>query len=141
MILMRKSLLSALLAGAAGLSWSSVADALPLVGPQLTARLVNGEFRGYTQTQRGFENQIWHFLPDGRIRAVADARRQVWRNRDDYLQWQDIGAWRVEGDRVCVTFDGLNRTLAGCYSVDAGYGIQVRLVGPYVWQGTLGPHE
>ena len=117
------------------------AAAIPLIGQQLSARIVNAEFRGYTRTNRGFENQIWHFLPDGRIRAVADSRRLVWRDRDDHREWQDIGAWRLEGDRVCVSFAGPNRTIAGCYVVDAGPGKQVRLVGPSVWDGTLESYE
>jgi hypothetical protein len=137
---MLKSLPIAVLAGAAAML-PAASQALPLAGPQLVQRIDNGEFRGYTQTSRGFENQIWHFLPDGRIRAVADSRRMTWPSRDEYLQWQDVGAWRVEGDRVCVSFAGLNRNLAGCYVVDSGPGKAVRLVGPYVWQGTLERYE
>ena len=138
---MRKPLLVALFAGAALAAMVPAASALPLSGPQLAARIYNGEFRGYSLTSRGFENQIWHFLPDGRVRAVADARKAI-RLRDDYYQqWQDIGAWRVEGDRVCVAFQGPNQNLNGCYAVDAGPRKQVRLIGPYVWDGTLEAYE
>ncbi|MGH7006634.1 MAG: hypothetical protein ACREIP_22025 [Alphaproteobacteria bacterium] len=116
------------------------ANALPLAGPHLAARIVNAEFRGYTNTGRGFENQIWHFLPDGRIRAVADSQRLL--RRELYRQeWQDIGAWRLEANRVCVAFEGPNRNLNGCYAVDARSRKQVRLVGPYVWEGTLESYE
>jgi len=133
---MRKSALIALAAAAISALPAAV-SAFPLGGPQLSQRIVNGEFRGYSRTNRGLENQIWHFLPDGRIRAVADARTLRWGGREDYLQWQDAGSWRVAGGQVCVAFQGPNRTLDGCYVVDAGDGKQVRLVGPYVWQGTL----
>jgi hypothetical protein len=136
---MRKLALSALLAGAIALP-DAAAIAFPLGGHQLAQRIQNGEFRGYTRTNRGLENQIWHFLPDGRIRAVADARVLRW-GREDYQQWQDAGAWRVDGGQVCVAFQGPNRTLDGCYVVDAGAGKEVRLVGPYTWQGTLEPHD
>jgi hypothetical protein len=135
---MRKSALIALIATAIALP--AVAEAFPLGGPALTQRIQNGEFRGYTRTNRGLENQIWHFLPDGRIRAVADARVLRW-GREDYQQWQDAGAWRVDGAHICVAFQGPNRTLDGCYAVDAGPGKQVRLVGPYTWQGTLEAHD
>jgi hypothetical protein len=137
---MRKSVFIALAAGAIA-AVPAAASAFPLGGPQLAQRIQNGEFRGYTRTNRGLENQIWHFLPDGRIRAVADARILRWPGQDDYMQWQDAGSWRVEGGRVCVAFQGPNRTLDGCYVVDSGAGKQVRLVGPYVWQGTLEAYE
>jgi hypothetical protein len=119
----------------------SAASAFPLGGPQLAQRIHNGEFRGYTRTNRGLENQIWHFLPDGRIRATADARTLRWGGREDYLQWQDAGVWRVELGQICVAFQGPNRNLDGCYAVDAGPGKQVRFTGPYSWQGTLEPHD
>ena len=135
---MRKSALVALLAATVALP--ATAGAFPLAGPQLVQRINNGEFRGYTRTNRGFENQIWHFLPDGRIRAVADARVLRW-GREENLQWQDAGAWRVEGASICVSFVGPNRNLDGCYAVDAGPGKQVRLTGPYSWQGTLEASE
>ena len=138
---MRNPILVALFAGAALLAMAPAASAFPLTGPQLAQRIHNGEFRGYTRTSRGFENQIWHFLPDGRVRAVADARKTVFRREDYHQEWQDIGGWRVEGDRVCVAFQGPNRNLNGCYAVNAGPRKQVRLVGPYVWDGTLESYE
>ncbi|HEY7611285.1 MAG TPA: hypothetical protein VIF14_18810 [Alphaproteobacteria bacterium] len=137
---MRKSAFMAFLTGAA-LALPAAAQALPLAGPQLVQSIRNGEFRGYTRTSRGFENQIWHFLPDGRIRAVAESRKTVWPTQDYRQEWQDIGAWRIEGDRVCVAFQGLNRNLNGCYAVDVRQGKHIRLVGPYVWEGTLEGYE
>jgi hypothetical protein len=115
--------------------------AAPLFGAQLAQRIVNAEFRGYTHTRRGFENQIWHFLPDGRIRAVAESSRIISLHGHHHEQWQDIGAWRLAGDRLCVSFQGLNHDINGCYAIDAGPGKNVRLVGgPYSWQGTLEPY-
>ncbi len=123
------------------LAIAAPAVAAPLLGPQLAARIGNAEFRGYATTSRGFENQIWHFLPDGRVRAVAESRKLV-AKRDDYRQeWQDIGAWRLTGTQVCVDFQGPNRNLNGCYGVEAGPRNQARLVGPVVWQGTLEAYE
>jgi hypothetical protein len=139
---MRKSVVSTLVAASALALIAPAAHAIPLGGPQLMQRIHNGEFRGYATTGRGFENQIWHFMPDGRIRAVADSQKIVSRRSENYRQeWQDIGAWRVEGDRVCVAFSGLNQNLSGCYAVDAGRRYNVRLVGPYVWEGTLEAYE
>ena len=136
---MLKSASIALLAATA-LVLPAAAQALPLAGPALVQRINNAEFRGYTRTNRGFENQIWHFLPDGRIRAVGDSRTLRW-GREDHLEWQDIGSWRIEGDRVCVGFQGVNQNLTGCYAIDASYGKNIRLVGPYIWEGTLEPYE
>lgn len=139
---MRKIASLALIAAtAAAVSPAAVAQAFPLGGPQLLQRIHNGEFRGYTRTSRGFENQIWHFRPDGYIRAVADARVLRWPSHDENLQWQDIGTWRLTAGQVCVSFQGPNRNLDGCYAVTAGPGKQVRLTGPYTWDGTLEPHE
>jgi hypothetical protein len=136
---MLKSASIVLFAGATALA-PAAAEALPLGGPALVQRVMNAEFRGYTRTSRGFENQIWHFLPDGRIRAVGDARTLRW-GREDHLEWQDIGSWRVEGDRLCVGFRGVNQNLAGCYAIDVGFGKNIRLVGPYLWEGTLERYE
>jgi len=129
-------LFAALAAGTA-----ATAAAMPLMGTQLTQRIVNAEFRGYTNTSRGFENHIWHFLPDGRVRAVADSQKILVRRENYRQEWQDVGAWRIEGDRVCVAFQGPNQPVSGCYAVEAGSRHQVRLIGPYVWQGTLESYE
>jgi hypothetical protein len=131
-----RSALPVLLAAASATS-TGLAYALPIVGLQLTQRVSNSEFRGSTSTMRGFENQIWHFLPDGRVRAVAEARKIVWSDTEYRQEWRDDGAWRIVGDRVCVQFHGPNQDVAGCYTVDAREGIHVRLIGPYIWEGTL----
>jgi hypothetical protein len=132
-----KKTLAAVLAVASVAALAPVAGALPMQGQQLAARIANGEFRGYTTTVRGFENQIWHFQPDGRIRAVADSSRLVPYHGHVRQEWSDIGVWRLEGDRVCVGFQGQNQNLNGCYVVIAGPGKNVRLAGPFVWDGTL----
>ena len=137
---MRKAVLIALsAAGVAAASPAALAQAYPLGAAQLAQRVYNGEFRGYTRTFRGFENQIWSFRPDGSVRAVADSRIERWPDRDEHLEWQDSGTWRVTGDQVCVSFVGPNHNLDGCYTIVAGPGKQVRLLGPYTWEGTLEP--
>src|SRR5262245_61167651 len=98
---MRKTALIALCA--ATMLAAGAAHAFPIGGVQLAQRVHNGEFRGYTRTIRGFENQIWHFRPDGYVRAVADARVLRRPGMEDYLEWQDIGTWRVTGTQVCVS--------------------------------------
>lgn len=139
---MPKTLTAALAAAAiAAGALPSLTQAAPIGGQLLAQRIYNGEFRGYTRTFRGFENQIWRFLPDGRIHAVADAQKMVFNSRNYRQEWQDVGVWRVDGARVCVDFHGVNRNLNGCYVVDVRYGKHIRLVGPYVWEGTLEPRE
>lgn len=133
-----RSVCIAVVAAASLPALAAAPQAAPLFGAQLAQRTVNAEFRGYTHTQRGFENQIWHFLPDGRVRAVAESSRLISLHGHHREEWQDAGSWRLEGDRICISFQGLNRDLNGCYAVDAGPGKNVRLVGgPYSWQGTL----
>jgi hypothetical protein len=109
----------------------------PLSGNQLLALAPGSEFRGYIQTQRGFENHIWRFAPDGRVTAVATLSRNP-----GGLGWSqefgDAGSWRIEGARLCVQWQAQLGVFNGCYSVDATSGSdQVRLIGPATWQGTF----
>jgi hypothetical protein len=139
---MRKSLTSVLFGAAMAIgAVPTVAGAAPLAGQMLAQRVFNAEFRGATRTSRGFENQIWQFLPGGRVHAVGDSRRQVWNGQDFHQEWQDDGTWHVAGDRLCVAFETVNHNLNACYIVDVRYGRHVRLVGPHVWEGTLEPRE
>jgi hypothetical protein len=109
----------------------------PLGGAQIRSVAMGGEFRGFIQTQRGFENHIWRFAPDGRASATANYKRSPG-NLGFMQEFGDAGSWHVDGDRLCVDWQGLNRQFSGCYAVD---GIpnsnQVRLTGPAIWQGTL----
>lgn len=113
------------------------AGAQPLAGSQIQARAAGGEFRGDTNSLRGFESHIWRLAPDGRATAVAVAKRGSSAVNSQIIEFGDSGAWRVEGDRLCVTWAGPNSRFNGCYAIDAQQGDHVRMVGPSNWEGTL----
>lgn len=112
------------------------ARAEPLSPAQLQAVAPGGEFRGAITANRGFENHIWRFAPGGRLTAVGSINRSTG-NLGAIYEFTDAGSWRIEGNRLCVEWQGLNRQYSGCYTVDAAGGSQVRLLGPATWQGTL----
>ena len=129
--------LTLIAATCAALANAGAARAEPLSAAQLQATAPGGEFRGFTATGRGFENHIWRFAPDGRVTAIANVKRSLG-NSVVNQDFGDSGTWRLEGDRLCVEWQGLNRPYSGCYSVDGSPGTsQVRLTGPATWQGTL----
>jgi hypothetical protein len=130
---------AALLAAAplATASWSA-ARAAPLSGGEIRARSSGGEFRGFGRTPRSqIEDVIWRLFPDGRATSVSILRRRT--PFGGYAEeYRDVGAWRVEGDRLCVRFDTVHGYLSGCYVVDGTGGDHVRLIGPVQLEGTLG---
>ena len=113
------------------------AGAEPLAGPQIQSRAAGGEFRGDTHSQRGFESHIWRLAPDGQATAVAVAKRGASALNTQNIEFSDSGTWRVEGDRLCVSWAGLNSRFSGCYAIEAQQGDHVRMVGPSAWEGTL----
>lgn len=112
------------------------ADAQPLSGQGLQGRTAGGEFRGFMRSERGGEDHIWRFRPDGTAVGVATIRRNVGYGTYQY-EIGDTGRWRIEGNRLCVDWPGLNRNFSGCYAVTAQGGDHVRLAGPVPWEGTL----
>lgn len=112
-----------------------VAGAEPLSGAEIAARA--GEFRGDTLSFRGFESHIWRLLPGGEARAVVTLRRGYSAFTATSVEFGDGGAWRIEGNTLCVQWAGPNALFSGCYAVDAQQGNHVRLVGPARWEGTL----
>ncbi|MFO0987270.1 MAG: hypothetical protein U1F37_07860 [Alphaproteobacteria bacterium] len=125
--LLAATLIAAAFAGTAG--------AEPLSGAAIAARA--GEFRGDTLSDRGFESHIWRLLPGGEARAVVTLRRGFSAFTATAVEFGDSGAWRVEGNTLCVQWSGPNARFSGCYAVDAQQGNHVRLVGPARWEGTL----
>jgi len=128
---------SPIVAIVATLATTGVAGAEPLAGPQIQARAAGGEFRGDTNSLRGFESHIWRLAPDGRATAVAVAKRGASALNSQNIEFGDSGTWRVEGDRLCVSWAGPNSRFSGCYAIEAQQGDHVRMVGPSNWQGTL----
>jgi len=130
-----------MLAAAALFASLPFADAMaaPLGGAEIRARSTGGEFRGYGSTNRSrLEDMIWKLRPDGSVSGISQIRRGG-RDSGQFIEYSDIGAWRVEGNRLCVQFGSVNNHLNGCYTVDsAGGGDHVRLVGPVALEGTLG---
>jgi hypothetical protein len=133
------TLIHRLLSAAACVCLASVgpAQAAPLSAAQLQAVAPGGEFRGYVTTNRGFENHIWRFGPGGQATATVSITRATG-NLGYAEEFGDSGTWRVEGNRLCVEWQGPNRQYSGCYTVDGtAQSSQVRLIGPATWQGTL----
>ncbi len=119
-------------AGIAGAAMSA-----PLSGPEIQARAAGGEFRGDTQSFRGFESHIWRLGPGGQARAVVTLKRGYSALNAVTVEFGDTGAWRIQGNTLCVEWGGQNQRFSGCYSVEAQQGNHVRLVGPARWEGTL----
>jgi len=111
------------------------ATAAPLSGPEIQARA--GEFRGDTQSFRGFESHIWRLGPGGEARAVVTLKRGLNAFNATTIEFGDSGTWRVQGNTLCVDWPGPNQRFSGCYAVEAQQGNHVRLVGPARWEGTL----
>jgi hypothetical protein len=113
------------------------AHAEPFSSAQLQAVAPGGEFRGFITANRGFENHIWRFALNGTVTAIANLNRATG-NLGPIQEIGDVGTWRIEGNRLCVEWQGLNRQYSGCYTVDgSAVSSQVRLTGPATWQGTL----
>lgn len=111
------------------------AAALPLSGPALGPAVAGAEYRAAFSTLRGFVNVIWRFRPDGQVTAVytLDRSAGLMGYRE---QGGDVGAWTVQGDRLCLAFRQ-QIDWNGCYTVDLGPGTRTRLVGPLTIEGTL----
>ncbi|HEY7611287.1 MAG TPA: hypothetical protein VIF14_18820 [Alphaproteobacteria bacterium] len=123
---------------AAAIALAVSAQAAPLGGAELQARSAGGEFRGYGTTRRSqLEDVIWRLSPNGTVSSISLVRRGG-RDTGQFIEYRDSGTWRVEGNRLCVAFDGVHRDFNGCYGVDGGGGDHVRLVGPLQFEGTLG---
>jgi hypothetical protein len=112
------------------------AAAAPMGGEEIRARSTGGEFRGFGNVRR-FEDFIWRLRPDGTLTSISLIRRGG-RDSGEFIEYRDTGAWRVEGNRLCVQFASVHGFLSGCYSVDGTGGDHVRLVGPANLEGTLG---
>ena len=112
------------------------AAAAPMGGEEIRARSTGGEFRGYGFTGR-LEDFIWRLRPDGTLTSISLIRRGG-RDTGQFIEYGDAGTWRVEGNRLCVQFESVHRSVSGCYTVDGIGGDHVRLVGPITLEGTLG---
>lgn len=124
---------SALALAALGLASAAVAE--PLAGAQILARA--GEFRGDTHSGRGLESHIWRLAPNGQARAIVTLKRGLSALNGVTIETGDTGTWSVQGNTLCVEWQGDNRRFSGCYAVEARQGNHVRLVGPAQWEGTL----
>jgi hypothetical protein len=132
---MRTSRLAVLALALAALGIAGAAHAEPLAGGQILARA--GEFRGDTHSLRGVESHIWRLAPNGQARAIVTIKRGLSALTGHTIETGDSGTWSVQGNTLCVDWQGENRRFSGCYSVEAQQGNHVRLVGPARWEGTL----
>jgi hypothetical protein len=114
---------------------AGAAVAVPLSGAEIQARA--GEFRGDTHSLRGVESHIWRLSPGGHARAIVTIKRGLSAFTGHTIETGDSGTWSIQGNTLCVDWQGENRRFSGCYSVEAQQGNHVRLVGPARWEGTL----
>jgi hypothetical protein len=131
----RSAAVTAAFALAAAAGAAGPAAAAPLAGPVLAQAIAGAEHRGAFSTLRGFVNVIWRFQPGGQVTAVytLDRSAGLMGYRE---QGSDVGAWTVQGDRICVAFRQ-QIDWNGCYVVDVGPGNRARFVGPVTSDGTL----
>lgn len=112
-----------------------VAAGAGLSGAEIQARA--GEFRGDTHSFRGLESHIWKLGPGGQARAIVTLKRGLSALNAVTVETGDVGTWSIQGNMLCVEWQGENRRFSGCYAVDAQQGNHVRLIGPARWEGTL----
>jgi hypothetical protein len=117
------------------------AAAEPMPSAQVAALTAGGEFefRGFAQTRAGFENHVWRFSRDGRVRSESAMGRLALGGMGEQFGLRAAGTWRRQGDQLCLAWEPSARRFDGCYTVLAGRGRMVNLVGPQVFEGTLEP--
>ncbi len=128
---------AALATAIAWLGGAIPAMAAPLGAGEVRARVAGAELRGYFRDGIYLEDHIWRFAPDGGARATYTRSRGSSNMNGITESGSDAGTWAVEGDRLCVQFRIVLRGQKQCYTIDAGNGDQVRLVGPVSITGTL----
>lgn len=97
------------------------------------------EFRGFTRTLVGFEDHIWQFSPDGRVRSESAMHRGNASGMGVQFGIRYAGTWRRQGDAICVEWEASARRFDGCYGLLAGKARMVHFVGPQFIEGTLVP--
>jgi hypothetical protein len=93
------------------------------------------EFRGFTFTW-GLEDHIWRLGSDGRATMIYTLRRGLSERNGSMEEGGDTGTWSRQNGQLCVTWQQ-RRDISGCYTVVPMFGIHVRLVGRYVFEGTI----
>lgn len=105
-----------------------VATAAPLAGPGLMERVVGAEFRGYYRSQRGEEDVLWRFAPDGTVTGIFLVMRHAGPSLIRF-EVSDSGRWTVQGDQLCIQWRLQMYGQQNCFNVDAREGTHVRLNG------------
>lgn len=123
------------------LAAATSAGAEPMPSAQIAALTAGDafEFRGFARTPAGFENHIWRFSPDGRVRSESAMSRLAVGAMGEQFGLRAAGTWRRQGDRICLAWEPGARRFDGCYSVLIGQGRMVHLTGPQFFEGTLAP--
>lgn len=97
------------------------------------------EFRGFTRTLVGFEDHIWHFTPDGKVRSESAMHRGNASGMGVQFGIRFAGTWTRDGDAICVAWEASARRFDGCYGLLTGRAHMVHFVGPQFIEGTLAP--
>lgn len=96
------------------------------------------EFRGYGTGRQGYQDNIWKFSADGRVRGTSSERRGG--GQGGYsLELSDTGTWRVTNGQLCIDWANAFRRASGCYAIVRAQGFHVQLNGPQAFTGTLEP--
>ena len=133
----RLAITAAAAACVAALAVSAAAEPMPVAQ---IAELADGgdfEFRGFTRSQMGFEDHIWRFSRDGRVRGEFALHRGIASAMGVQFGLRSTGIWHRSGDRICIEWAADTRRFDGCYGVLTGRGRMVHLTGPQFLAGTF----
>lgn len=120
----------------------ATAGGVRLDAPLLAARVDGGafEFRGMTSIGSGtyLENHVWRFSSDGELTGVGTIGR-IWGHGGygDQALPAANGAWKAEGNQICIEWNASYGRFNGCYNVLAMTDGRFALVGPQILNGTM----
>ncbi len=91
------------------------------------------EIRGVMPGQyEAWEHHLWRFRPDGRITGYLYAQ-QIGIAQPGYIEKSDVGRWRLNGARMCVTWSKWFQQREHCYR------LRVMNGGRFYFHNTNGP--
>jgi hypothetical protein len=103
----------------------------PMPRAQIAERMAGGQFEFRSRTQ------VWLFTPDGRVKANYTVSRMSIGGIGETFGLRASGAWRRDGDRLCIQWQQGSPGASGCYRLLTGKGAVIYLTGPQLFEGTL----
>lgn len=112
-------LMSAIVVIFFGLSFQALASDAD--GPATGAAVAPGTIAGKTirgEIWNGFQNQqhLWRFKADGTVSGTLWYVQSAWRS-SNFIQQNDLGTWRADGGRLCVTWRKFFGGGTQCYTL------------------------